>query len=203
MKSSEQVTILDGAWDQHFRSAAMISAMELRVASPFIKLKAAERLLYGWQPQRIHVLTRFSLTDMAAGVSDISALRFLLERGAQVRGIKHLHSKLYLFGAQRVIVTSANLTSAALTRNLELGFVSEDVGAIKKCRTYFDFRRAFSTSICQFASARYCLVLDSSWARHMTTMEISSSVGLSATLVEVYSLAPSASVTMLIPAFRS
>ena len=138
MKSSEQVTILDGAWDQHFRSAAMVGASEVRIASPFIKLKAAQRLLFGWQPKRISVLTRFSLTDMAAGVSDLSALRFLMERGAKIRGIKHLHSKLYLFGAQRVIVTSANLTSAALTRDLELGFVSEDAGAIKKCRTYVD-----------------------------------------------------------------
>ena len=31
--------------------------------------------------------------------------------GAQIRGVRHLHAKLYLLGASRAIVTSANLTA--------------------------------------------------------------------------------------------
>jgi phosphatidylserine/phosphatidylglycerophosphate/cardiolipin synthase-like enzyme len=37
------------------------------------------------------------------------------------RGIRHLHSKLYLVGDRRAVVTSANLTTGALDRNEEFG----------------------------------------------------------------------------------
>jgi HKD family nuclease len=138
MKKLEQVCIITGAWDKQFRDASLLGAKDLRIICPFIKLKALERILYGSNYTRIKLITRFALTDIAAGVSDLSALRLLLKYGAQIRGIKNLHSKLYMFGTKRVIVTSANLTSAALSRNHEFGFVSEDSGAIKKCRDYFE-----------------------------------------------------------------
>ena len=45
---------------------------------------------------------------------------------------------MYLFGSKRAIVTSANLTEAALDRNHEFGLVSEDPDIIAACRRYFD-----------------------------------------------------------------
>ena len=48
----------------------------------------------------------------------------LLDAGASIRGIQNLHAKLYLFGTSRAIITSANLTEAALTRNQEFGTTS-------------------------------------------------------------------------------
>ena len=84
------------------------------------------------------MITRFSLCDFAAGVSDIAALQLLLESGARIRGVRNLHAKVYLFGASRVITTSANLTEAALLRNHEFGFVAEDPAIIEKCLQYFD-----------------------------------------------------------------
>ena len=62
----------------------------------------------------------------------------LLDINARVRGVRNLHAKLYLFGASRAIITSANLTGAALSRNHELGIVAEDAETIAACRTYFD-----------------------------------------------------------------
>jgi hypothetical protein len=62
----------------------------------------------------------------------------VLEAGGRVRGIKGLHAKLYLFGSSRVIVTSANLTRAALDRNPEFGIVSQESTSIATCRAYFD-----------------------------------------------------------------
>jgi hypothetical protein len=73
-----------------------------------------------------------------AGVSDIAALQRLLAVGAVVRGIRHLHSKLYLFGGSRAVVTSANLTSAALDRNEEFGAVLDDASSVEACAAYFE-----------------------------------------------------------------
>ena len=89
----------------------------------FIKKGALERLL-SHRPGDVQVITRFNLADFADGVSDVEALRMLLDAGASIRGIQNLHAKLYLFGTSRAIITSANLTEAALTRNQEFGTAS-------------------------------------------------------------------------------
>ena len=84
------------------------------------------------------VITRFNLGDLADGVSDIAALRKLLDFGASVRGIRDLHAKVYLFGTRRAIVTSANLTEAGLSHNPEFGIITNETAVVAACRNYFD-----------------------------------------------------------------
>lgn len=110
----------------------------MRVVCPFIKRGAAELLLRPDVPDSIQLITRFDLGQMSEGVSDTEALRLLLESGAQIRGIRGLHTKMYLLGARGVIVTSANLTEAALYRNHEFGFLSDDETIVGECRSYFE-----------------------------------------------------------------
>ena len=43
-------------------------------------------------PGNVQVITRFNLADFAEGVSDIEALRLLLDAGADIRGIRSLHA---------------------------------------------------------------------------------------------------------------
>lgn len=130
--------LIDSGWDQVIGDAVATECAVLRVVCPFIKERTVRRLLASRRPELIQVITRFHLGEMCDGVNDTAALRLLLEHGAQVRGIKGLHAKLYLFGAERVIVTSANLTEAALLRNHEFGFVSTQPEVIQHCREYFE-----------------------------------------------------------------
>lgn len=136
MTTTARFRLIDHDWTAEFAAAAKLKTDEVLITSPFIKESAALRLTKGKKPVR--VLTRFSLRDFAERVSDTSALRSLIEAGAEVRGIKNLHAKMYVFGKLRAIVTSANLTDAALTRNHELGFVSDDGTIIAECREYFE-----------------------------------------------------------------
>jgi phospholipase D-like protein len=130
--------LIDSGWDRVLDEALNTDHASIRIVCPFIKKRAANRLLKYGKPKLLHVITRFNLSDFAAGVSDVSALRLLLENGAQVRGVRNLHAKLYLFGESRAIVTSANLTDAALLTNHEFGFVAADAGILDPCREYFD-----------------------------------------------------------------
>ncbi|MDQ6775619.1 MAG: phospholipase D family protein [Actinomycetota bacterium] len=66
----------------------------------------------------------------------MSALRVLIDAGADVRGLRGLHAKVFVFGDQRAIVTSANLTEAALARNAEFGCVSDDPAFVSACGAY-------------------------------------------------------------------
>jgi len=136
MSSTPHFRLIDHGWKAEFESAGVLKADDLLIVSPFIKLGAVKRLRHG--KKQIRVLTRYSLREFLEGVSDLSALQHLLDAGAEVRGIKHLHAKLYVFGGLRCIVTSANLTEAALTRNHELGFISDDAVIIESCKDYFE-----------------------------------------------------------------
>ena len=129
--------LVDSGWASELLDGARLRAGRLRIVSPFIKEGALD-LLLELRPKQIQVITRFNLADFAEGVSDIAALRKLLHSGAVVRGIRDLHAKVYLFGAQRAIVTSANLTEAGLAHNPEFGVVTSDKAAIAACRRYFD-----------------------------------------------------------------
>ncbi len=144
-KSTMTVKLVDSGWSGELRDGVRAYPNSLRIISPFIKSRAAERLL-AYSPKHVQVITRFDLADFVQGVSDIEALRVLLDAGAAVRGIRNLHAKLYLFGRRRTIVTSANLTSAALDSNHEFGLVSEDPSIMVGCESYFAdlWRRAGS-----------------------------------------------------------
>ena len=131
------VRLVDAGWGQELTAAICADRSDVRIVCPFIKERALERLL-SHRPGDVRVITRFNLADFSAGVSDVKALRVLLDTGASVRGIRNLHAKLYLFGTSRAIITSANLTEAALTRNQEFGVVADDTAVIEACRDYFD-----------------------------------------------------------------
>jgi phosphatidylserine/phosphatidylglycerophosphate/cardiolipin synthase-like enzyme len=130
--------LVDTAWDDVLMHAIRTNQSSVKIICPFIKKGAANRFLVSEKPQPIQVITRFNLGDFSDGVSDLAALRLLLENGAVIRGIRNLHAKLYLFGNTSAIVTSANLTEAALLRNHEFGFVAEDAGILSPCHQYFD-----------------------------------------------------------------
>ena len=131
------IRLVDGGWSKELTEALRVDPGELRIICPFIKSRSLERLLSD-QQGNVQVITRFNLADFAEGVSDVAALRKLLDADARVRGVRNLHAKLYLFGESRAIIASFNLTEAALVRNHEVGIVTEDSAIIAKCLAYFD-----------------------------------------------------------------
>jgi phosphatidylserine/phosphatidylglycerophosphate/cardiolipin synthase-like enzyme len=130
--------LVDVGWDSILDRCLRTDHTTVRIICPFIKHAAALRLLKRGRPDSLKVITRFNLRDFADGVSDIAALQLLLDSGAMIRGVKNLHAKLYLVGKTHAILTSANLTEAALTRNHEFGFVAHDPAIMITCGQYFD-----------------------------------------------------------------
>ena len=135
--SRSPIRLVDARWGRELTSAIRADPREVRIVCPFIK-EGALRHLLSHRLGDVQVITRFNLADIADGASDVKALRMLLDAGASIRGVRNLHAKLYLFGTSRAIITSANLTEAALTRNQEFGVVADDAAVIAACRDYFD-----------------------------------------------------------------
>lgn len=131
------VRIVQGGWSNELKGALAADRSILMLACPFIKRGAVESLFEHHRPQQLQVVTRFNLDHFSEGISDTSALRLLLELGAQIRGVRRLHAKVFLFGAQRVVITSANLTEAGLSKNHEFGVVAEGGPLPAHCLEYF------------------------------------------------------------------
>ena len=128
---------MGSGWAAEIAAGLEVGAGEVLIVSPFIKAVALEPLLTS-HVGGLRVITRFNLRDFADGVSDIKALRMLIEANAVVRGVSGLHAKLYVFGSVRAIVTSANLTKAGMNSNHEFGLVTDERSVVAECRRYFD-----------------------------------------------------------------
>jgi hypothetical protein len=130
--------LVDSGWDKILDDALATDKSRVRIICPFIKEKAAKRLLRHGRPAQLEVITRYDLNCFRDGVSDVAALKLLFQAGAKIRGVKNLHAKAYLIGASRAIITSANLTEQGLTRNHEFGFSANETAIAANCHTYFD-----------------------------------------------------------------
>ncbi|MBE0581265.1 phospholipase D family protein [Devosia sp.] len=133
----ESFRLVDSGWAEEIDREMKSRPAALRIICPFIKQSTVQRFLKLAVPPTIEVITRFDLNGFNAGVSDLAALETLLRAGATVRGIRGLHSKMYVFGTSSAIVTSANLTEAAMFRNKEFGFCASDSNIVSHCLDYF------------------------------------------------------------------
>jgi hypothetical protein len=132
------VELIDRDWDTAISDGLRRDASSFRVICPFVKKQVLTRLINQHEPGQLRLITRLKLADFADGVSDIPALRAVLEAGGDVRGVRGLHAKVFLFGSTRAAVTSANLTVRGLTSNHEFGCISEEPPFVQACSAYFD-----------------------------------------------------------------
>jgi PLD-like domain len=132
------VRLVDHGWGKELAALCAAHHGSLRIICPFIKQETLWELVGDEIPQDTRIVTRFSLRDFSSGVTDIAALRDVVEADGAVRGIKGLHSKAFIFGDSAAVVTSANLTHAALHRNQEFGCISELPDFIAACQSYFE-----------------------------------------------------------------
>ena len=130
--------LVSGGWEKEVVGARRASPTGLRIICPFIKAGTMSRILEAGRKGRLEVITRFDLGCFYDAASDTDALRVLLNAGGKVRGIKGLHAKLFLFGDATAIGTSANVTDAAMLRNHEFGFITDEAGIVGECHEYFD-----------------------------------------------------------------
>ena len=147
MPQTGRTRLVDSDWEREIRAGLQHAGSKVLIACPFIKESVVARLLAACHSDSILVVTRFSLRDFANGVSDIGALRALHRGGADVRGLRDLHAKVFVFGHSRAIVTSANSTEAAMARNREFGCVSTDAPFITACERYVSRLHASGTPL--------------------------------------------------------
>jgi len=113
---------------------------------PFVRSSAIDKLapvLRGKVGFQLRILTCLRSHDLMTGISEPGALMVLLELQAadfdcEIRAVRNLHAKVYLFDDQLGVVSSANLTSGGLAGNIEVGVLLEAAPLLAELREYFD-----------------------------------------------------------------
>lgn len=119
--------------------AELDKTVQLRIISPFLSEQIIRNLHGRFNFDNFQLITRYNLVDFASNVSNLAGLKFAVERGAQIYGIKDLHSKVYLFDQRATIISSANLTRGGLIDNYECGLYTTDQAIIVELDRYFNF----------------------------------------------------------------
>ena len=97
----------------------------IKLCAPYVKTSVIKDICIRKKTETtISLITRVNLRDYHSKVSDIEALEQTLNIGGSVYNCSNLHAKTYIFDSRRCIISSANLTSAGLKRNAELGFLT-------------------------------------------------------------------------------
>lgn len=130
--------IIQKDWLYHFITE-LKGARTIYLISPFIAKTTVDHLLkHKCKETLINLITRFNLNEFQSGASSLAALKELVDHGVRIKGIKNLHSKLYLFDDKSVIIGSANFTTNGFFNNFEYGIKSIDNEIITTSREYFD-----------------------------------------------------------------
>ena len=109
----------------------------VRIASAYV---TDTDLLVGIKNREVRLLTSLSRMDVVSGASSLDSLTSLIKSGVQCRCLSdrpRLHAKVYMFGDETAVVTSANLTRKALDWNIEVG-VRLTGTATKELTVWFD-----------------------------------------------------------------
>src|SRR4051812_46192509 len=99
---------------------AGVSSGPVRVASAYV---TDRKLLVEARSDVVQLLTTLRRMDVVSGATSLEAIRDLVAGGVECRCVSkgRLHAKVYIFGCQAAVVTSANLTANALDSNIEVG----------------------------------------------------------------------------------
>ncbi len=127
----------------------------LRVTSPYV---TDTEILQHAANRNTQLITTLSTMDIVSGATNLDALAGMLDAGVSISiapRFPKLHAKVYLFGEGNAIVSSANLTTSGLHRNLEAG-VALSGRAVSKLTAWYEemLRRSRPLQVSDIVCAR-------------------------------------------------
>lgn len=125
--------IIKNPWNELFFYLVQSAENSIKIASPFVKENiVAELLSHKKKKTGISLITSFRLMYFFSKASDLNALRLIIASGGHVKNFQRLHSKIYIFDDQEVVISSGNLTSGGIINNYEYGILTNDQNATQQ-----------------------------------------------------------------------
>jgi len=110
-----------------FESILKSTNEKIRIISPFLGYKTALKLSeISNSGIEVTVITKFSRADFYFGASSLEGLLELAKSNVELLALKKLHTKLYIFDNNKIILGSSNFTTGGLETNIELNILIEN-----------------------------------------------------------------------------
>ena len=137
------ISFLDKNFGSTFFSLLDSTKKQIRIISPFVGYKTAVALVNFIEETEDDIdcilITRFDREDFIKGVSSIAGLERLIKAGVKMYALQGLHTKLYIFDGESVIMGSANFTFNGFYKNHEFGiFMEKESQFSVECNNYFE-----------------------------------------------------------------
>ncbi|WP_033718382.1 phospholipase D family protein [Bacillus cereus] len=137
------ISFLDKNFGSTFFSLLESTEKQIRIISPFIGYKTALALVNFIEETEDDIecvlITRFDREDFIKGVSSLDGLERLIKAGVKIYALQGLHTKLYIFDGESMIMGSANFTFNGFYRNHEFGvFMEKEPKFAAECNNYFE-----------------------------------------------------------------
>ncbi len=102
----------------------------IMLCAPFVKQEIIDDIVAVTDKQlSMQLITNINLQSFHRRASDLSAIERFMDNG-QVYNCTTLHAKLYIFDNKRCLITSANLTTSGLQKNLECSILTDDFNLV-------------------------------------------------------------------------
>jgi len=129
--------IIKSPWLDKFTALVADTEESFIFTSPFVKLSAVKLILESRKHDfSINGAVSYRLRNFERGASDLNAIELLHEANASIMNIPNLHSKIYIFDSSLAVISSANLTTGGLLRNVEIGLLLKQRDAVKELKSY-------------------------------------------------------------------
>lgn len=130
------IKILKTPWKNEFLDLVASSKKSIQITSPFIKENICNEILaIKNKDTQLELITSFKLLNIYSGSLDLNGLENILNKNGIIKNFPKLHSKIYLFDNEKVIISSGNLTNGGLLSNYEYGVLISDLSIVEKVST--------------------------------------------------------------------
>lgn len=131
--SSPIVELIPTPWENKFMKLVSEARSSIIIVCPFIKFNIIESILnHRRKNVEIKLLTKSDINDMSKGVFDFKIWDLIFNhKNVEIRTIKNLHAKMFIFDENQAVISSSNLTNAGLNHNIEYGVKISDSNFIQ------------------------------------------------------------------------
>jgi hypothetical protein len=131
--------IIKTPWKNELLELVSKSKKSIKITSPFVKENICNDLLNAKPAKtKLELITSFKLMNLYSGSLDLDGIEKIIQQNGIVSNYPKLHSKLYIFDDEKVIITSGNLTNGGLLNNYEYGIYSSDISLVSDAVADFD-----------------------------------------------------------------
>ena len=121
------IKIVSHPFHQEFMTKCATSLESIKLCAPFVKGNIIEEIYANISKNvSLSLITNINLQSFHKKYSDISAVAQTIENDGAVYNCTTLHAKIYIFDDKYCFISSANLTSSGLNRNIECGIITDD-----------------------------------------------------------------------------